>query len=448
MQHHEDYNFMEKIDLLVHAKWIITCEENNRVLEDHVLAIKDKKILAIIPEQDAKQKYNADKEVHYKTHAVTPGLINSHTHLAMNLLRGFADDLALMDWLQNYIWPAEGKCVSDEFVHDGSLIAIAEMIRSGTTCFNDMYFFMDATAKAAEIAGIRAHIGMHIIGVPTAYGKSVDEYIEKSIGFYQRYKNNDLVTPTMAPHSTYTLSIPELERLKKLADDYKLQINLHLCESATDVKQFIAEHNKTPIERLYEVGMLSPQLIAMHMTQVTDRDLDILEKTKPNIVHCPESNMKLASGSCPVEELRKRGLNVALGTDGAASNNDLDMIGEMRSAAFLGKLTAKDPRAVPAVYTLQMATLNGAKALAVDHFTGSLEPGKAADFIAIDMNFIETQPIYHPVSQIVYAASRNQVTDVWVNGKQLLKNRELTTLNEKELMEKAQIWRNKIKSQV
>jgi len=437
---------MEKIDYLIHAKWVITCEENNRVLENHSLAIKDKKILAILPTPDAQQKYQADREENYTSHAVMPGFINSHTHLSMNLFRGLADDLELMDWLNNHIWPAEGKWVSQEMVYDGSLLAMAEMIRCGTICFNDMYFFLDATAQAAELAGMRAHIGMTIIDVPTAYAKTTDEYFAKAIEFYQRYKQNERITATLAPHSTYTVSIENLERVKKLADEYKLKTNIHLQEAPSEIEQSMAKYGKRPLQRLHDIGMVSPDLIAIHMTQINDDDFEILQKTKPNIVHCPESNMKLVSGLCPVDKLTKLGINVALGTDGAASNNDLDMFGEMRTAAFLGKVVTNDPKAASAAEVLKMATLNGAKALGIDHITGSLEAGKAADFIAIDMNCIETQPVYHPVSQIVYATPRNQVTDVWVNGKQLLKNRKLMTLDEKELLEKAQVWRKKIKN--
>lgn len=436
---------MEKIDQLIHARWLITCEENNRVLENHALAIKDKKILAILPSQAAQQKYDATETHHYASHAVMPGLINSHTHLAMNLFRGLADDLELMDWLTNYIWPAEGKWVSHDLVYDGSLLAMAEMIRGGTTTFNDMYFFLGATAQAAELAGMRAHIGMTVIDVPTAWAKTTDEYFAKAIEFYQEYKHHAYITPTLAPHSTYTVSIANLERVKRLADDYHLKINIHLQEAPIEITQSMAKYQQRPLQRLHEIGMVSSDLIAIHMTQINDDDLVLLKQTKPSIVHCPESNMKLVSGACPVETLIQQGINVALGTDGAASNNDLDMFGEMRSAAFLGKITANNPKAVPAETALKMATINGAKALGIDHLTGSLETGKAADFIAINLDHVETQPVYHPISQIVYATPRSQVTDVWVAGKQLLKNRELTTINQKELLEKTQLWRDKIK---
>lgn len=437
---------MEHIDLLAHAKWIITCEDNNKVLENHAVAVKNGKIIAILPSKQAETMYQADQVRHYTSHAVMPGLINSHTHLAMNLFKGIADDLDLMDWLTNHVWPAEGKLVSSEFVYDGSLVAIGEMIRCGTTCFNDMYFYPEATAQAAELAGIRGHVGMTIIDVPTPWAASVDECFAKGLAFYQQYKNSSLVTPTLAPHSTYTLSKDSLVRVKKMADELNLKINIHLLEVHAERTQSMDKHQIHPIQLLEDISMLAPNLIAVHMTQLDEADIALVQRRKPNVVHCPESNMKLASGSCPVDRLLKLGINVSLGTDGAASNNDLDMIGEMCSAAFLGKLTARDPKAIPAETVLNMATINGAKTLGIDHLTGSLTPGKAADFIAINLETLETEPLYHPASQIVYAAGREQVTDVWVNGKELLKNRQLMTLNEKELLNKAQSWRKKLKN--
>lgn len=430
---------------LLHPKWIITCEEDNAILEDHTLVIKDKKIESIVPRMKALASHPQAQQIELATHALLPGFINAHTHCAMSLFRGLADDLLLMAWLNDYIWPAEGTWVSEEFVFDGTQLAIAEMIRSGTTCFNDMYFFLDATARAATAAHIRAHIGMTIIGVPTAWAKTTAEYFAKAEDFYQEYKNNPLIIPTLAPHSTYTLEMPDLVKVNQMAQDYHLKINIHLQESPEEITQAIAKYNKRPLQRLNEIGMVNTKLIAIHMTQINEADIAILIANKPSIVNCPESNMKLASGNCPVEQLRQQRINVALGTDGAASNNDLDMIGEMRSAAFIGKVVAGDPRAVNAEYALKMATINGAKALGIDHYTGSLKPGKAADIIAINLDDVSTQPVYHPISQVVYAASRQQVSDVWVAGKRVLKNRELTTLDQKELIAKAQSWRNKIK---
>lgn len=436
---------MQSIDALIHAKHLITCEENNRILDNHSLALKDGKILAILPTNEAKKTYQANTEHHYSSHAVMPGFINSHTHIAMNIFRGLADDMELMEWLTKHIWPAEGKWVSDELVYDASQLAMAEMIRCGTTCFNDMYFFLGATARAAEKAGIRAHIGITVIDVPTAWAKTTEEYFEKGIAFYDEYKNSKLVTATLAPHSTYTVSIENLLKIKALADKYQLKTNIHCQEAPSEIQQSLDKYKKRPLQRLHDVGMVTPDLIAIHMTQIDDKDFEILAAAKPSLVHCPESNMKLSSGACPVDKLTKLGINVALGTDGAASNNDLDMISEMRSAAFLGKLVTGDPKAVSAEAVLKMATLNGAKALGIHQVTGSLTVGKAADFIAIDLEQIETQPHYHATSAIVYASSRNQVTDVWVAGKQLMKNRELQTLDTKEIIKKAGGWRDKIR---
>lgn len=436
---------MDKVDLIVHGKWLITCDEQNQVLKNHSLIIKGSKIHAIIPSKKAHEEYEAKSVLQYTSKVVLPGFINAHTHSAMTVFRGLADDLEVMDWLNNHIWPAEKKWVSEELVYDASLLAMAEMIRCGTICFNDMYFFLGATAKATLEAGMRGNIGMTVINVPTAWAKTPDEYFAKAIEFYQQYKDNEFITPTLAPHSTYTVSIENLIKVKEIADKYRLKINIHLQEAPSEIELSMEKYHKRPLERLNEIGMVNPNLIAIHMTQINDADLDILQKNRPNIVNCPESNMKTVSGASPVAKLLKLGINVALGTDGAASNNDLDMITEMRTAAFLGKMIANDPKALPAETVLKMATLNGAKALGLDHLTGSLQPGKAADFIAMDLDQVETQPLYFPISQIVYAASRNQVTDVWVAGKQLMKDRKLLTLDETELLKKAQAWGSKIK---
>lgn len=439
---------MQSIDQLIQAKWLIPCENDNEILKNHCLAISKGQIIDILPAEDAQKKYEAREVKHYPSHAIMPGFINSHTHTAMNVFRGLADDLELMDWLQNYIWPAETKFVSDELVYDASLLAIAEMIKSGTTCFNDMYFFIDATARAANDAGVRAGIGMTIINVPTAWAKTTDEYFKRSLEFLETYRNHDFIKPTIAPHSTYTLSHSDLEKVKTFRDEYQLKTNIHLQEAPSEMA-YAKEHlKKRPLNLLDEIGLLDKDLIAIHMTQVNDEDFELLKKRQPSIVHCPESNLKLVCGLSPVDAFLKAGINVALGTDGAASNNDLDMISEMRTAAFIGKLKADDPKALPAHQVLQMATLNGAKALGLSDITGSLKIGKSADFIAIHLGEVETQPVYHAISQIVYAGSRHLVTDVWVHGKQLMKNRELLTLDEKELLQKAQSWGKKIETSI
>lgn len=435
---------MELVDQIIHARWIITGETQQELLENHALVIQGDKIAAILPSLDATKKYSAGNTEHFSTHAIIPGLINAHTHIAMNYFRGMADDLALMNWLNNHIWPAEKKWVNHDFVYNASLLAMAEMIRCGTTCFNDMYFFLPATAQAAEKAGIRANIGITVLEFPTQWAQNTDEYLQRGMDFHTQYKNHSLITPTMAPGHPFTVSDPTFIRIQELAEEHDLKINLHLHETADEVSQSVEQHQKRPIKRLDDIGLISPRLIAVHMTQLNDEDFEILNKNKPSIVHCPESNMKLASGVCPVEKLQENGINVALGTDGAASNNDLNMLGEMRSAAFLAKLSTRNPESLAAAHALELATINGAKALGMDHIIGSLKVGKAADFAAINLDEIETQPLYHPISQIVYAASRQQVTDTWVAGKRLMKNRQLLTLDEKELIHKAKEWCEKI----
>ena len=272
-----------------------------------------------------------------------PGFINSHTHLAMNLFRGLADDLALMDWLTNHIWPAEQKWVDSQFVYDASLLAMGEMIRGGTTCFNDMYFFWNDTARAAEIAGMRAHLGIHIIDVPTRWGKTTAEYLQKGLTFYEEYKNHPLIGVTVAPHAIYTVPDHTLVELRDLAERLDLKINMHIQESRDESRASIEKANARPLQRLHALGLVTPRLIAIHMTDITEEDLEILAVARPSIVHCPESNMKLASGIAPLDKFKLANVNVALGTDGAASNNDLDMLGEMRTAALLAKASTYNP---------------------------------------------------------------------------------------------------------
>jgi 5-methylthioadenosine/S-adenosylhomocysteine deaminase len=438
---------MPSQDHLIHAKWIITCEEKNNILENHALVIHQGTIKDILPAKKALELYPDASKEDYTSHAIMPGFVNAHTHIPMNYFRGLADDLKLMDWLQNHIWPAEKKWLSAEFVYDASLFAIAEMLRSGTTCFNDMFFFMPAIADAINISKIRGSVGLHIISFPTNWAKDAKEEFEKGLEFLHAYKNHPLLGITLAPHSMYTVTEDEyLLKVKEIAEEHNLQINMHVQEPQEEINIVLKKSNLRPFERLQKLGLLTKRLIAIHALHLNEDDLNLIEACKPNIVHCPESNMKLASGICPVTELLRRGVNVALGSDSTASNNDLNMLGEMRTAAFLAKHHTSDSESLPAPKNLQMATLNGAKALGMDHIIGSLSQGKSADFIAIHLDEIETLPLYHPASQIVYAASRHQVTDVWVAGKQLLKNRKLQTLDEKELIAKAHYWGEKIRN--
>ncbi len=438
---------MKTCSQIIHAKWIIPCDEKDSVLENHALVLENGRILDILPSKEVEEKYHAATISHYSTHAITPGFVNAHTHVPMNYFRGLADDLLLMDWLQNHIWPAEKKWLASDFVYDASLFALAEMIRSGTTCFNDMFFFMPSTAKATEVACMRGFISMHIISFETKWAKNAEEEFEKAELFYEEYQNSPYARPTIAAHSMYTVTDEKyLRRIKDIADSRNLQINMHVQEPITEIDTLNKYAGCRSLERLAKLDMLNPRLIAIHMLHVNEEDFALLEKHKPNVVHCPQSNMKLASGICPVSALLEKGVNVALGTNRAASNNDLKMLGEMRTAAFLSKHFTGNPTTVSASTALKMATINGAKALNSQHEFGSLEKGKSGDFIAINLEEIETLPVYHPISQIVYATSRHQVTDVWVKGKQLLKNRALTTLDEKEIIAKAKMWGEKIKN--
>ncbi len=436
---------MQNIEHLVHAKWILSAEPNQSVLENHSLCIEKGVIKEIIPTAEAKQQYIPIREDNYLEHVIMPGIINSHTHIGMNFFRGLGSDLSLMDWLHNHMFPAEKKWLSQEFVYDASLFAIAEMIRSGTTCFNDMFYFLSATADAAIHAGVRACIGMTVIEFPTGWAQTTDEYFDKGMDFYEQYKNNPFITTTIAPHAPYTVSDKSFMRIKELSENLKLKINLHLHETQDEINSSIEQFGKRPIQRLHELGFLSPEVLAIHAANLNEEDLELLELTKPTIIHCPESNMKLASGICPVEKLRSLGLNVALGTDSVASNNDLDMLSEMRSAALLAKLSTLNPESLKAEDAIALATINGAIATGQDKLIGSLKEGKAADFIALQMNDIEMLPIYSPSSPIVYSSNRQQVTDVWVNGKQLMQNRRLLTIDEQEIKRKAIYWGDKIK---
>lgn len=434
-----------KIDALLCGRWVIPVIPENTVYEHYAIAVANGKILEILPVAEAMAKYQADQIRQLDSHALLPGLINAHTHAAMSLFRGIADDLPLMEWLNEHIWPAEQKWISPEFVEDGTRLAIAEMLRGGTTCFNDMYFFPDHTAEVAIETGIRAVIGLIMLDFPTAWARDADEYLEKGEHVHDRFKNSPLIQTAFAPHAPYTVSDQPLQRIGTIAEELDVQIHIHVHETATEVRQGIEQYGKRPLQRLHDLGLVSNRLVAVHMTQLEQSEIELAAKFGVNIVHCPESNLKLASGYCPVAELLRAGVNTATGTDGTASNNDLDMIGEMRTTALLAKGIAGDPSAVPADKALQMATINGARALGIESLTGSLSPGKAADIIAIDLNALETQPLYDPVSQIVYASSRNQVTDVWVAGEQLLRSRELTTINEEQLLQKARAWQEKLK---
>jgi 5-methylthioadenosine/S-adenosylhomocysteine deaminase len=362
----------------------------------------------------------------------------------MTLMRGFADDLPLKDWLENHIWPAEQKWVSPEFVRDGTLLAAAEMLAGGTTCFGDMFFFPDDVAKAVVTAGMRAVVGMIVIEFPTAYATDADDYLRKGIDVHDRYRDHPLVRTALAPHAPYTVSDEALRRIVTYAAELNVPVHMHVHETEAEVRESVAKVGARPLQRLERLGLLSPQLMAVHMTQLEPHEIATLAAQGVHVLHCPESNMKLASGFCPVARLAAAGVNVALGTDGAASNNDLDMFGEMRSAALLAKAVAGDASAVPAAAALRMATLNGARALGLEDLVGSLVPGKAADLVAVDLGGIANQPVYNPISHLVYATGRQQVTDVWVAGRPLLRRGALLTLDTVDIAQRASQWHDRL----
>lgn len=433
----------KRFDQLITARWIITVEQDGVVLENHAVAIADGRIAAILaPERIAAA--DAAERIELGNHVLMPGLVNLHGHSAMTLLRGMADDKALMDWLQNHIWPAEGKHVSDQFVFDGALLAMGEMFRSGTTTINDMYFFHDAMARAGLQAGMRTFVGCSILEFPTAYGQNADDYIAKGLADAANYKGNELITFTLAPHAPYTVSDDTFRKVVALADEHDMLIHCHIHETMDEVNGGVAEHGVRPLARLDKLGMLSPRLIAAHMVHLTDEEIALCAERGVAIAHNPTSNMKLASGIAPVQKLLDAGVTVGIGTDGAASNNKLDMLSETRMGALLAKVGTLNPVAVPAATAIRMATQQGANALHIGDKVGSVTVGKQADLIAVDLAQIETSPNFDPISHIVYAAGREQVSHVWVNGRNVLRERQLTTLDETALKARADEWRVRI----
>lgn len=431
-------------DLIIQARWIAPVEGPSRLLTDHAVVITGTRIVDILQVAEVSRRWQATETLRMDQHLLMPGLVNAHTHAAMNLFRGLADDLPLMTWLEQHIWPAEGKWVSEQFVADGTRLAAAEMIRSGTTCFADMYFFPEAIARVATEAGLRASLFCPVLDFPTPMGQGPDDYLRLATAAADNWRHDPLISVGFGPHAPYTVSDEPLQRILTLAEELDCQIMMHVHETAGEVQGAVDATGERPLARLARLGLLSPRLLAVHMTQLTEDEIRQVADTGTHVVHCPESNLKLASGFAPVEALRNAGANVALGTDGAASNNDVDMLGELRTAALLAKGVAGAADALPADAALAMATLNGARALGLDQLTGSLVAGKQADMIAINMSALETQPVYDPIAQVVYAAGREQVTHTWVAGRCLMAERQLLTLNTGRILRDTQTWQENI----
>ncbi|MFJ3260323.1 TRZ/ATZ family hydrolase [Pseudomonas sp. NPDC086581] len=431
------------LDLLLFPTWIVPVEPAGVVLRDHGLGIRDGRIALLAPRAEA-LRHPATETRELPGMLLSPGLINAHGHAAMSLFRGLADDLALMTWLQEHIWPAEAKWVSEDFVRDGTELAIAEQLKGGITCFSDMYFFPQVACEVVHKAGVRAQISVPVLDFPIPGARDADEAIRQGLALRDDLKHHPRIKVAFGPHAPYTVSDDKLENILMLAEELDAGIHMHVHETAFEVQQALEKDGERPLARLHRLGLLGPRFQAVHMTQVNDEDLAMLVETNSSVVHCPESNLKLASGFCPVERLWQAGVNVAIGTDGAASNNDLDLLGETRTAALLAKAVAGQATALDAHRALRMATLNGARALGMEQETGSLELGKSADIIAFDLSRLAQQPVYEPVSQVIYASGRDCVRHVWVGGKQLLDNGELTRLDEERLIAVAGEWGRKI----
>lgn len=431
-------------DLLIHARWVIPVQPHGAVLEDHAVAVQDGRIAAVLPSGEARTRFAPKEVVQLPESALIPGLVNAHTHNPMTLMRGVADDLPLMQWLTGHIWPIEGAVIGPAFCADGVELAVAEMLRGGTTCCNENYFFPDAIGQVYERLGFRCRLGLPVIQFPTPWAASQDEYFDKAIAVHAQFGNSALVSTAFAPHAPYTVSDASFERIGDLSGQLDIPVHCHIHETAQEVADSIAEHGVRPLARLHRLGLVNERLIAVHMTQLTDEEIALCAQCGVSCVHCPESNLKLASGFSPVEAMRRAGVNVALGTDGCASNNDLDMFGEMRTAALLAKGVAQDAAALDAASALRMATLDGARALHLDADIGSIEPGKFADLTAVRLDDLETQPLYHPISHLVYATGRHQVHWVWIGGRVRLRERELVDIDVAALVAKARGWRERI----
>lgn len=430
--------------ILIEPRWVIPVEPAATVLEAHAVALEGDRIVAVLPAAEAASRYPDAKRIDLPDHALIPGLINLHTHAAMTLMRGMADDLTLMDWLQNHIWPAEGRLVSDDFVHDGTLLACAEMLRGGITCFNDMYFFPEAAARAALRSGMRAVLGIIAIEFRSAYASDAQDYLAKGMALRDSLRDEPLLSFCLAPHAPFTVSDETFAQVAIYAGELDIPVHIHIHETAQEVADSVAQHGLRPLARIEKAGLLGPGLIAVHGVHLDDQEIALFARHGCSVAHCPSSNLKLASGIAPVAKLLQAGINVGLGTDGAASNNRLDLFTEMRLAALLAKGSSGDATAMPAQRALECATIGGARALGLQDRIGSIVPGKLADLTAVNLAASELSPCFDPVSHLVYAAGREHVSDVWVNGKRLLADGKLLNLDEAGIRARAQHWRNRI----
>jgi 5-methylthioadenosine/S-adenosylhomocysteine deaminase len=429
---------------VIEPRWIVPVEPAATVLEHHAVVVDGDRIAALLPAAEAVARFPQAAHVDLPRHVLIPGMVNLHTHAAMTLMRGMADDLALMDWLQNHIWPAESRMVSDEFVHDGTLLACAEMLRGGVTCFNDMYFFPEAAARAALQAGMRAALGIIAVEFRSAYAADAQDYLAKGIALRDSLRDEPLLSFCLAPHAPFTVSDATFTQIAIYAGELDLPVHIHLHETVQEISDSLAAHGMRPVARLERLGLLGPGLIAVHGVHLDAAEINLLARHGCSVAHCPSSNLKLGSGIAPVARLLQAGVNIGFGTDGAASNNRLDLFSDMRLAALLAKGASGNAQILPAHRALEAATLGGARALGQQDRIGSIIPGKLADLTAVDLSSTELQPCYDPVSHLVYAAGREHVSDVWVGGERRLANGLLTGLDETVLAARAQHWKNRM----
>jgi len=431
--------------IIISASWIFTSNSEGQLLSDYSIVIENNKIIDLVPQDKVFDEYEANDIYQLTDHILIPGLINTHTHAAMSLFKGFADDLPLQDWLNDYIWPAEKEFINSSFVKDGSILALSEMIKSGVTTFNDMYFFPDATAEAVKELGVRSNIGLVVLDFPTNYATDPEDYLLKGFEFRDKWRNEELITTSIAPHAPYSVSDEAFALINTYSEELSMNIHTHLHETQWEIEDSIEKYGITPVQRLNNLGIIGPSLMAVHCVHLNDQDMATLAKNKVSIVHNPSSNMKLGSGIADIAKMLKQNLNISLGTDSSASNNRLDMMEEMRLAALLIKGSTKSPELFSANEAIKMATINGAKALGLESIIGSIEKNKKADLVAIDLNSIENQPIYNPLTTLVYSSSRSDVSYVWIDGEIKLKDKKLVKIDEKRIIQLAKKWQRKLK---
>ena len=431
--------------IIISASWIFTSNSEGQLLSDYSIVIENDKIIDLVPQDKVFDEYEANDTYQLTDHILIPGLINTHTHAAMSLFKGFADDLPLQDWLNDYIWPAEKEFINSSFVKDGSILALSEMIKSGVTTFNDMYFFPDATAEAVKELGVRSNIGLIVLDFPTNYATDPEDYLLKGFEFRDKWRNEELITTSIAPHAPYSVSDEAFTLINTYSEELSINIHTHLHETQWEIEDSIEKYGITPVQRLNNLGIIGPSLMAVHCVHLNDQDMATLAKNKVSIVHNPSSNMKLGSGISDIAKMLKQNLNISLGTDSSASNNRIDIMEEMRLAALLIKGSTKSPELFSANEAIKMATINGAKALGLESIIGSIEKNKKADLVAIDLNSIENQPIYNPLTTLVYSSSRSDVSYVWIDGEIKLKDKKLVKIDEERIIQLAKKWQRKLK---